>query len=735
MPHLAEFFESPDSQAVVNMNMDKQGTPVQNRTRWCMLCILLMLTCAFTQQAHAADTLAFRLSPPFLKQHPLPLDGQDRTFLNERKVLRVGIAIADYEPIDITTDRNRYQGLSADYLSLISAKLDMPVQLTGFADPEDMVTALLAGRVDVLTTTNSYQRAIKGLTFTREYLPDRTVVVGRGSDFSLTRELAGKRVILQDGYADLKAVERAYPGSSVILAPNLYSAMEALGQGDVDAVIANDVIARSYIALRTYQGLQIKFDAHLPVKGFSFALRGDDPKLLELFNHALADIDPSVAHEILSRWTSGLGGDVQRQRVRLSPDEQAWVRRHPLVRVASNIHRPYIYKDENGQWAGLNIDVLDRISRMTGLTFVHEEMPTTQAVLEALSAGSADMNTTLAESPERRKFLDFSYAYGGNSWVFVVRNDRMSPMNLAELSGKVLAIPARHALQEFIQANHPQIGLLLVPTYQDARALVERGAAWATIQNEAGAAASAQSGLKTGRSVEGKWSPDRLVVVKGQPELTSILNKALDEFPVAEMRAIRVKWLGSARPAPSLLERIPAWLSWAPAVAVLLVLVSLVWSARLNVQIRHRAHAESQLSDQLAFERALLDGIPDPVYARDLNGRLISCNRSYENSLGISFEQMNGRRLVDIDLIPKAVAQEMHNEYMQLLQSQKPMFVDRSIVLADRQMETLQWLVPFYSATGDLQGLLGGWTDITERRRLERELAQAQREQPADAES
>jgi two-component system sensor histidine kinase EvgS len=301
-------------------------------------------------------------------------------------------------------------------------------------------------------------------------------------------------------------------------------------------------------------------------------------------------------------------------------------------------------------------------------------------------------------------------------------------MNLSQMAGKVLAMPARHVLLEFIQSHYPDIQLRLVPTYEDARRLVENGQADATIQNEAGAWLYPPGRLKVGRSVEGKWSPDRFSVIKTQPELLSILNKALDEFPVAEMRAIRLKWLGAVMSQPSLWQRIPGWLYWTLAVALLLGLVSLTWSSRLKFQIRQRQRAEEQLSDQLAFKRALLDGIPNPIYVRDLTGRLISCNRSYEESFGISYEQMNGRRLIDVDLIPRDSAERMHADYMMLLQTQTPVFADRSMLLAGKHIEAWQWTGPFYSADGQLQGLLGGWIDITERKRLERELTLAQQQ-------
>ncbi|WP_162874046.1 transporter substrate-binding domain-containing protein, partial [Pseudomonas viridiflava] len=102
----------------------------------------------------------------------------------------------------------------------------------------------------------------------------------------------------------------------------------------------------------------------------------------------------------------GLGADLAGQRISLTGAERRWIVKHPSVTVSTTQHPPYIYKDRNGQWVGLNIDVLARISRMTGLQFIHREVPSTQQSIDALRTGMADMNTTLAENPGRRRFLD-----------------------------------------------------------------------------------------------------------------------------------------------------------------------------------------------------------------------------------------------------------------------------------------------------------------------------------------
>ena len=575
---LAKNFNFSDKPVVVKdfySTIFKGRHPTLERALWALLLVCLLCRCA-----QATETLPFTLSAPFIPQQPLALNEADRLWLDGRKVIRVGISVADHEPIDITTDRNRYQGISADYLSVVSARLAMPVQVRGFAKRARAVEALLAGEIDVLTSANGFERNTAGLAFTRGYVPDRAVVFGRANDVGLRSTLKNRRVLLLDGYANASVVQRTYPDSEIVLAPTLYSAMQALAHNDADALIANELMVQSYSLLRPYLGLQIKFDSLLPPVEFSFAFREQDSKLRQFFDRALADMDESLNREIHGRWTVGLGADLNHRRVSFSAVEQRWIRKHPRVVVASTQHPPYVYKDAQGRWVGLNVDLLSRISRLTGLQFVYEEAASTQALLKTLADGEAHMNTTLAETPARKKLLDFTYAFGGNNWVFLLRADSDVSLQLSDMAGKVLALPARHALLEFIQTRYPDIRLRLVPTYAEARELVEEGEAHATLQNEAGAWLSPDR-LKVGRSVEGLWSPDRFSVVRTHPELLGILNKALEEYPVAEMRAVRLKWLGAGGAQPSVWNRIPGWMYGVMAASLLLGLVSLAWSSRL----------------------------------------------------------------------------------------------------------------------------------------------------------
>lgn len=403
--------------------------------------------------------------------------------------------------------------------------------------------------------------------------------------------------------------------------------------------------------------------------------------------------------------------------IELDAQERQWIRDNPRVTVASVQYPLYLFQDEHGQWSGLNNDVLKRISAMTGLQFVHQESFSTNHMLERLESGVADISTTLAMNEERRQFLDFSHAFGGAGWVFVGHAGGAAVQSLEEMQKRVLVLPARHALEEFIRRDYPSIEIRSVKTYAEARALVESGEAFATIENEIGAQLFPSGLLKVGGLVEGKWEADHLAVRKGMPELLSILNKALGAFSAAELRAMRLKWLEGISPAPvpSFGARVLKWGCWGMGLLGIIGLLSLLWNRRLAAEIRQRREVEKKLGDQLAFQHALIDAMPDPVFVRDLQGRLVMCNRSYEEALGVRLEQVQGRMLYELDVLPQATALMLHDEFMVQLRTRRTRFSKRQLMFKNGPRHIYQWTVPFYGADGHSRGLLGGWTDITQR--------------------
>ena len=147
-----------------------------------MRLVLFMGFLSVMPQAIGNHGLPLSLGAGPVEFKPLQLDAADQQWLANHGALRVGIALGDHEPVDITNDRNQYQGLSADYLSIVRDKLGATVEVLGFRKRDQAVAELLAGKIDILTSASGFERGVEGITFSQEYMTDRLVLVGRAGE-------------------------------------------------------------------------------------------------------------------------------------------------------------------------------------------------------------------------------------------------------------------------------------------------------------------------------------------------------------------------------------------------------------------------------------------------------------------------------------------------------------------------------------------------------------------------
>ena len=299
------------------------------------LSVLLVTLASLGSVAHAAQAVPLQLPQSFISPKSLTFDHAQQQFLEQRGLLRVGVFVGDYAPLDITGGRNRYQGISADYLGLIRDTLGIKVSVSGFSKREQAVAALLSGKIDLLTSAGGYERGVEGLIFSADYMADRSVVVGRGSEVNGTDNWDRKKIGFLEGQVDSLVAHAFYPKSQIILMPDLNSALEALAEGEVDAFIGNEVVVRSFKTLRPNSGLRIVGESNLPVSGFAFATRRDEEQLRRLIDRVLSSLDTGLTQVIHARWTTGLGGGIGHKQIKLSSRERDWIRKNPVVTVAS----------------------------------------------------------------------------------------------------------------------------------------------------------------------------------------------------------------------------------------------------------------------------------------------------------------------------------------------------------------------------------------------------------------
>ncbi len=118
--------------------------------------------------------------------------------------------------------------------------------------------------------------------------------------------------------------------------------------------------------------------------------------------------------------------------------------------------------------------------------------------------------------------------------------------------------------------------------------------------------------------------------------------------------------------------------------------------------------------------RAIINQLPELIYAKDTTGRFLAANDAVARDIGVErSEDLIGK--TDFDLFPPDVAQGFHDIEQKVIASGTPM-IDMEVNRTD-EAGALKWLrttkLPMRDDHGEIIGLIGVARDITERKRAE----------------
>ena len=190
---------------------------------------------------------------------------------------------------------------------------------------------------------------------------------------------------------------------------------------------------------------------------------------------------------------------------------------------------PFGYVDENGEYAGYDVELAKRLGEELG---VEVEYVSTEAAsrVEFLQTGKVDIilaNFTV--TPERAEQVDFADAYMNVALGVVSHNDRVIK-SLDELGAndQVIVITGTTA-ETYLTKNYPNIKLQKYDTYASAKTAFENknGVAWANDNTEVIAFANQSKGYTVGIEELGDLDTIAPAVSKGNDTLLAWVNETM----------------------------------------------------------------------------------------------------------------------------------------------------------------------------------------------------------------
>ncbi|WPO98141.1 transporter substrate-binding domain-containing protein [Pseudomonas sp. HR96] len=714
------------------------------RHSWPVLTLVLVICLVESPGAAANDhpRLYGRSHADAQSQAALELTDDDRRWLWSRRLLRLGVSQPDYPPFDITGTGSEYEGISADYAGLVGELLNLRVEVTRYPSRERALQALQDGEIDLLGSSNGFEASTRDLVLTQAYVEDRSVLATRreaapgpdGEPVAASPE--NTLAILQD-YLPIEEVERLYPEARIVPYTSTLSALGAVAFGQAERYLGNAMAAHYQLAKGGLDNLQMVRFSQVEPNHFGFVLSPHESRLVTLINAALEVIPPREHGDILRRWSVAGVKVAAGHEVQLDESEQNWLKAHPRVSVVIDEEfLPVSYRDEQGNFRGIGADVLQRVAQRTGLNFEVLNSTSVRSMVDQVKRGEVDLLAALPPSETRAEQVRFTRSYLTSSLVLVTREEDAAIDRFEPLAEQPVAFVTGSYLLDRIHTQYPLMGQIQARNSSEALALVANGKARAAVITLIGArymiSQRYRGQLRVSAILPYEPANFAFATARNAPELQSILNKGLLSISPQEMDELIARWHNEVIVADGFWLRYRGMILPAAGGFIGLWLLAVWWIAYLRRLIRRRVLAEQALTDQLEFMRVMIDGTPHPIYVRDREGRLLNCNVSYLEALGVSRDAVIGQLLTETPVVEYEQACLVQREYMAVMERGEAIVEDRQLTLANGEALTLHhWLLPYRGSDGSIVGMIAGWIDVSERQRL----CQAFQEAKEDAEA
>jgi PAS domain S-box-containing protein len=326
----------------------------------------------------------------------------------------------------------------------------------------------------------------------------------------------------------------------------------------------------------------------------------------------------------------------------LTPEEQAWIQDHPVIRVLVGNSPPYHFWDNGPR--GISIEILDLIAERAGLTleYLSDGLSWAEAMENIYSHTKVDLLPTAQRNMERDDTLLFSKDYLKLHWAIFARKNEQNVFALENLFGKTIAIEGGLALQEQLANEFPQIRQKLVVSVPDALTAVSEGQADAYVGNFTVAQyVIAHAGFNNFQvAIPADLGHNSLAFAMRDdwPQLATILNKGLDAITPEERSTINRKYF-TVKVAQSVDF---THLRYSLHILAIILIAILVWNTLLRRKVvNHTAALEKELDRRRTSEaqyRRLVDsfGSDFVLFTLDTKGILTYISLSARDMVGIA---------------------------------------------------------------------------------------------------
>jgi PAS domain S-box-containing protein len=410
----------------------------------------------------------------------------------------------------------------------------------------------------------------------------------------------------------------------------------------------------------------------------------------------------------------------------------AWAESPRLIRIGAFNYYPGIFQDTDGAVKGFYVDALAEVAKRENLR-IEYIYGTWAEGLERIRTGEIDVLTSVAYTPERAKFLDYT-----NTPLLTVWGELYVPLaseidNITKMQDKKVAL-MKHDFngQSFIKlVNSFGITCEFVELegFEEVfAAIAEKRVDAGVVNNTFGGPKHKEYQLRSTGVVFNPFDIYFAVAKNKNTDLLTLLDTYLTRWRHQEdsvyLKA-RQQW---AHGTPEKVHVIPHWLLLCFALLGLLTLLATAFVILLRRQVACSTKAilqrEASLRESTEMTRLLLNSTAEALFGLDLEGTCTFCNTACLKILGYDrAEQLVGKNMHELIHYARDDGSPLEARDCMILQSLYQEAVihveDEVFWRADGTFFPIEYWGHPILRENKILGWVVTFVDITERKRLE----------------
>ncbi len=555
-------------------------------------------------------------------------------------------------------------------------------------------------------------------------------IVKDGEDiFSLIKQRRLKFAFL-DGTITSNLVETAFEGQfDKIFIETYEEAVKLLIEGKVD-VFFEDSPAEA--AFDSYEFIIAK--DFFPLVFSPVSLSTANKKLYPIISVVQKYLEAGALYHLTALYNKGYHEYLHHKLYKsLNNEEKDFLKLHnnseSIALAAEYDNYPVcFYNQQEKEWQGISIDILNEITSLSGLSFMPVNNNTDEwpYLMEMLENGEADIVTELIWSKDRKKRFIWAEEPYTTDYYALLSKVEYEDININQVLYSKIGLTADAAYTEAFYdwfPNHPNT--VIYPSTMETFDALKNGDVdlimatrnlLLSVTNY-----TEQPGFKV-NLVFNRLYGSSFGFNKNQKILCSIIGKAQK---YVNTDAITDRWIRKVFDYRSKLSKIQNLYLAASSSLLLAVLILIfilfIKKRQINkdLEVIIRQHTE-ELVKQTTMLSTIYNSIPDLVFSKDTNSIYTSCNPSFEKFAGCKEAELIGKTDMEIFKINEDMAKLFIAADKKVLKNENVEVIEEFVTYPDgtkRLLETLK--TPMYY-DGNVIGMMGISRDITDRKAAEK---------------